>query len=76
MGGWTIDDFCIVGFTAPVVVEDDSADGAGTTAGGDMDGSKAIDGAGEDEGCAAVGANAVLVWMLLGLGLLRRREHV
>jgi hypothetical protein len=74
LGGWTIDDFCIVGFVPPALVEDDATQDA---EGGDADGLDGEAGSGAksgDEGCSALGANGVLIWLLLGLGLVRRRE--
>ena len=74
MGGWTIDDFCIVAFVEPEPEPvDESTNGAGAGEGGTEDGMN-----GEEKGgCSSTGSDGNL-WMLLmlvgAMSLSRRRE--
>ena len=72
MGGWTIDDFCIVAFVEPEpeLPEEgvDTVDGVGTDSG---DGTS-----GEDKGgCSSTGGNANLWLLLLMVGAMSLRKR-
>ena len=72
MGGWTIDDFCIVAFVEPEpeVSEEESGtgDGAGTDAEGGASGE-------EKGGCSSTGGNANLWLLLLLVGAMSLRKR-
>ncbi|MDQ3299713.1 MAG: hypothetical protein M3619_24300 [Myxococcota bacterium] len=83
MGGWTMDDVCIVAATGPAVtcgnssVDDGETCDDGNRVDGDGCSANCVDEAGGDSGCCSVGAGpeGALALSLMTLGLLARRRR-